>query len=129
MSSSPEVVVHPLVLLSVVDHYNRVAKDTKKRVVGVLLGNRSRTKVDITNSFAVPFEEDLNNPTVWFLDHDFLDTMYWNFKKVNSKLIILCFYIIEMFSFFLANENIVGFYSSGPRIKENDLKVCKKFFL
>ena len=30
-----QVVVHPLVLLSVVDHYNRVAKDTKKRVVGV----------------------------------------------------------------------------------------------
>ena len=26
------VVVHPLVLLSVVDHYSRVAKDTKKRV-------------------------------------------------------------------------------------------------
>ncbi len=29
-----KVVVHPLVLLSVVDHYNRVAKDTKFRVVG-----------------------------------------------------------------------------------------------
>lgn len=32
------VVVHPLVLLAVVDHYGRVAKDTRKRVVGVLLG-------------------------------------------------------------------------------------------
>ena len=32
------VVVHPLVLLAVTDHYNRVAKDTRKRVVGVLLG-------------------------------------------------------------------------------------------
>ena len=32
------VIVHPLVLLSVTDHYNRVAKDTRKRVVGVLLG-------------------------------------------------------------------------------------------
>ena len=31
------VVVSPLVLLSVVDHYNRVAKDSKKRVVGVIL--------------------------------------------------------------------------------------------
>ena len=36
---APErVVLHPLVLLSVVDHYNRVARDTRKRVVGVLLG-------------------------------------------------------------------------------------------
>lgn len=80
-----EVVVHPLVLLSVTDHYNRVAKDTRKRVVGVLLGSRTRSRVDITNSFAVPFEEDLNNPTVWFLDHNFLESMFWMFKKVNSK--------------------------------------------
>ncbi|CAM9297976.1 unnamed protein product, partial [Heterosigma akashiwo] len=35
LKSAPvNVVVHPLVLLSAVDHYNRVAKDTKKRVVG-----------------------------------------------------------------------------------------------
>ena len=85
--SNIEVAVHPLVLLSVVDHYNRVAKDTRKRVVGVLLGNRNRNIVDVTNSFAVPFEEDLNNHAVWFLDHDFLDTMYWNFKKVRQSIL------------------------------------------
>lgn len=53
-------VVHPLVLLSVVDHYNRVARDTKKRVVGLLLGEHSKGRVDITNSFAgreaIPFK-------------------------------------------------------------------------
>ena len=49
----PELaVVHPLVLLSVVDHYNRVARDTRKRVIGVLLGEASKGRVDITNSFA-----------------------------------------------------------------------------
>ena len=33
------VVVHPLVLLSVVDHFNRMGKiGNQKRVVGVLLG-------------------------------------------------------------------------------------------
>jgi hypothetical protein len=47
-----KVVLHPLVLLSVVDHYNRVAKDTKKRVVGVLLGETYKGQVDVTNSFA-----------------------------------------------------------------------------
>ena len=41
------VVIHPLVLLSVVDHYNRVAKDTSRRVVGVLLGEISKGKVDV----------------------------------------------------------------------------------
>ena len=107
--SNTDVVIHPLVLLSVVDHYNRVAKDTKKRIVGVLLGSYIRNKVDITNSFAVPFEEDLNNPEVWFLDHNYLDTMFWMFKKVN------------------ANENIVGFYSSGPKVKGNDLKISGLF--
>ena len=70
-----EVVVHPLVLLSAVDHYSRVAKDTRKRVVGVLLGSTFKGKCDVTNSFAVPFEEDLRNPTVWYLDHSFLEKM------------------------------------------------------
>lgn len=59
-----EVVVHPLVLLSVVDHYNRVAKDTKKRVVGVLLGEVYKGRVDATNCFAGkslnPVSSDLN---------------------------------------------------------------------
>lgn len=32
------VIMHPLVLLSATDHYMRVAKDTSKRVIGVLLG-------------------------------------------------------------------------------------------
>ncbi len=41
--------MHPLVLLSTVDHYNRVAKDTKKRVVGVLLGSKYKGTVDVTN--------------------------------------------------------------------------------
>lgn len=52
MGPPSQVTVHPLVLLSVVDHYARVAKDTKKRVVGVLLGSVSKAEVDITNSFA-----------------------------------------------------------------------------
>jgi hypothetical protein len=57
-----EVIIHPLVLLSAADHYHRVARGTRKRVVGVLLGSAHRGKVDATNSFAVPFEEDSRNP-------------------------------------------------------------------
>ena len=53
MAPQPEkVIVHPLVLLSVQDHYNRVAKDTKKRVVGVILGESYKGRIDCTNSFA-----------------------------------------------------------------------------
>lgn len=57
ISSRPieKVIVHPLVLLSIVDHYNRVAKDTRKRVVGVLLGSSFKGTVDVSNSFAGEF--------------------------------------------------------------------------
>ena len=57
-----EVTIHPLVLLSAADHYHRVARGTRKRVVGVLLGQVYKGKVDATNSFALPFEEDSRNP-------------------------------------------------------------------
>ncbi len=47
-----QVIVHPLVLLSVTDHYNRSAKNTKKRVVGVLLGQQTGNQVNVANSYA-----------------------------------------------------------------------------
>ena len=48
------VVVHPIVLLSVVDHFNRLRKiGNQKRVVGVLLGKwRANGVVDIATSYA-----------------------------------------------------------------------------
>jgi 26S proteasome regulatory subunit N8 len=60
MGLPDEVVVHPLVLLSAVDHYNRVVVTghaSKRRVVGVLLGSTSKGKCDITNSYAGEPEE------------------------------------------------------------------------
>lgn len=48
-----KVVVHPLVLLSVVDHFNRMGKvGNVKRVVGVLLGANRGGILDVSNSFA-----------------------------------------------------------------------------
>lgn len=104
-----EVITHPLVLLSIVDHYNRVARDTKKRVVGVLLGSSSKGQCDITNSFAVPFEEDSRNPDIWYLDHNFMETMNDMFRKINAK------------------ERIVGYYSTGPKIRNADLAIDELF--
>ena len=46
------VSIAPLILLSACDHYGRSAKDTRKRVVGVLLGQVTPTSVRVTNSFA-----------------------------------------------------------------------------
>jgi 26S proteasome regulatory subunit N8 len=99
------VVVHPIVLLGVVDHYNRVAKGTTKRVVGTLLGEVTDFKLHVTNCFAVPFEEDPRDPQVWFVDHNFHENMFAMFKKVNQK------------------ERVVGWYSTGPKIKPSDLSI------
>lgn len=98
-------VVHPIVLLSVVDHYNRVAKGTTKRVIGTLLGEVTDFKLHITNCFGVPFEEDPRDPAVWFLDHNYHEQMFAMFKKVNQK------------------ERVVGWYSTGPKIKPSDLSI------
>lgn len=46
-----KVVVHPLVLRNIVDDYNRLAKKSGKRVVGVLLGGSSHGIVDVINSY------------------------------------------------------------------------------
>ena len=102
-----KVVVHPLVLLSVVDHFNRMGKvGNARRVVGLLLGSwSSKGVLDISNSFAVPFDEDPNDRDVWFLDHEYLEHMYQMFKKVNAK------------------ERIVGWYHTGPKLHQNDILI------
>mmetsp|Transcript_15975 Transcript_15975/g.24891 ORF Transcript_15975/g.24891 Transcript_15975/m.24891 type:complete len:327 (+) Transcript_15975:78-1058(+) len=57
-SSSPNVSVsvHPLVLLSVLDHHTR-RQEPNGRVIGTLLGKREGNNVTITNCFAVPHAE------------------------------------------------------------------------
>jgi len=103
------VVVHPLVLLSVVDHYTRVAKDTNKRVVGVLLGEVYKGKADVTNSYAVPFEEDPKDPSIWYVDRQYHEDMYAMFKKVNAR------------------EKVLGWYSTGPKIRPADIEINEMF--
>ncbi|KAK3803312.1 hypothetical protein RRG08_021510 [Elysia crispata] len=103
-----KVVVHPLVLLSVVDHFNRMGKvGNVKRVVGVLLGSNRQGILDVSNSFAVPFDEDDKDKSVWFLDHDYLENMYGMFKKVNAR------------------ERIVGWYHTGPKLHPNDIAISE----
>ncbi|EFA76184.1 26S proteasome non-ATPase regulatory subunit 7 [Heterostelium album PN500] len=110
MSTFPNsTVVHPTVLLSVVDHYNRVAKDTNKRVVGALLGANNKGVIDISNCYGVPFEEDDANPNIWFLDHNFHENMFAMFKKINAR------------------ENVVGWYSTGPKIRPSDQDINELF--
>jgi len=105
-SPSKIVVVHPTVLLSVVDHYNRIAKDTKKRVIGTLLGEYGdKGMLEVTNCYAVPFEEDKDDPSIWFFDHIYHENMYNMMRKINGR------------------EKIIGWYSTGPDIKRSDIEI------
>ena len=81
---------HPIVLLSVVDHFARVntGNQENKRVMGLLLGTTARSEkdgeqyLDVTNCFGIPFDEEAANPDVWFLDSNFCEKMFLMFKKV-----------------------------------------------
>lgn len=120
------VSVAPLVLLSVADHYGRSAKGTRKRVVGVLLGRNDGKNARVANSFAgsfvftlnvlpllksvpVPFEEDEKDPSVWFLDHNFVESMNDMFKTINAR------------------EKLIGWYHSGPKLRASDLEINELF--
>jgi len=106
---SRNVSVAPLVLLSAADHYGRSAKGTRKRVVGVLLGQNDGKNVRVSNSFAVPFEEDDKDPSVWFLDHNYVESMNDMFKKINAR------------------EKLIGWYHSGPKLRASDLEINELF--
>ena len=105
MATTPErCIVHPIVLLSVVDHFRRTpgASASSKRVVGILLGHHSGHTLDIASSFAVPFEEDPKHPNVFFLDHNYVETMLGLLRKVNAK------------------EVMVGWYTTGKKLRASD---------
>ncbi|KAH0788743.1 26S proteasome non-ATPase regulatory subunit 7 A-like [Histomonas meleagridis] len=107
MSKIERVAVHPIVLLSIADHHNRVVgnNDSNKRVVGILLGDEFKGQINVLQCFAVPFEEDPNDPSILFVDTNFIDEMYALHRKVTLK------------------EKIVGWYSSKTTVSPNDLDI------
>lgn len=107
-SKVTSVAVHPIVLLSVVDHFKRVCqKNRNKRVVGALMGEVYQGHVDITNCYAIPFEEDPKDPSIFFLDHTYHEQMAAMFRKVSAK------------------EKLLGWYTTGP--KPNDTQIHQIF--
>lgn len=57
----------------------------------------------------MPFEEDDKDPSVWFLDHNYVESMNEMFKKVNAR------------------EKLIGWYHSGPKLRASDLKINELF--
>lgn len=82
----------------------------------------------------VPFEEDDKDPSIWFLDHNYHESMFSMFKRINGmsweNLYFLYFITIEYSNIiehglflFTAKEHVVGWYSTGPKLRENDLDI------
>ena len=63
----------------------------------------------LTITPVVPFEEDDKDPSVWFLDHNYVESMNDMFKKVNAR------------------EKLIGWYHSGPKLRASDLEINELF--
>lgn len=63
----------------------------------------------LANLITVPFEEDEKDPSVWFLDHNYVESMNDMFKKVNAR------------------EKLIGWYHTGPKLRASDLEINELF--
>ncbi|XP_041357998.1 eukaryotic translation initiation factor 3 subunit F-like [Gigantopelta aegis] len=93
--------VHPVVLFSIVDSYERRNEDAK-RVIGTLLGICDKGVVEVTNCFAVPHNESEDEVAV---DIEYAKNMYDLYRKVNG------------------NEVIVGWYSTSPDVSSHSVLI------
>jgi len=66
----------------------------------------------------VPFEEDDKDPSVWFLDHTYIEDMNSMFKKINGWTFFNCMLM-------KAREKVIGWYHSGPKLRGSDLSINK----
>ena len=98
-----DVLIRPVVLLSVVDHYKRM---NAKRVIGILLGEIENNTIFISNSFAIPFEE---NEDCWYYDTSYLEKMLEMSYKINPM------------------EKLVGWYHTNENITNEDNNITKSF--
>ena len=69
----------------------------------------SWTSSTCSPTLTVPFEEDDKDPSVWFLDHNYVESMRDMFKKVNAR------------------EKLIGWYHSGPKLRASDLEINELF--
>eukprot|EP00527_Entomoneis_sp_CCMP2396_P004303 CAMPEP_0198141206 /NCGR_PEP_ID=MMETSP1443-20131203/4231_1 /TAXON_ID=186043 /ORGANISM="Entomoneis sp., Strain CCMP2396" /LENGTH=314 /DNA_ID=CAMNT_0043803871 /DNA_START=45 /DNA_END=989 /DNA_ORIENTATION=- len=90
-TSVTNVIVHPLVLLHVLDHHTR-RQEESGRVIGTLLGRRDGNTVEVTNCFAVPHAERGEEVAI---GKDFNKRMLSLYMRSNRR------------------ESVVGWYASA----------------
>jgi len=73
------------------------------------LGQDNGKTINVANSFGIPFEEDEKDSKTWFLDHNYIESMFEMFKKVNAR------------------ERMIGWYHSGPKLRASDQEINDLF--
>lgn len=76
----------------------------------------------IFGSFAVPFEEDLRNPSIWYLDHNFLE------GECGSSFVLVLFCTDACYLAYLLCGAVVLVVFSGKRfvVGQYTVKVSPK---
>jgi len=96
-----DVKLHPMVIINLSDHYTREkvrAGGKSVRIYGVLLGQQSGRKVDVSNSYEIILEPDTKS-----IDHEFLKKRLAQFHRVFQ------------------NDEILGWYATGSKTEPNDI--------
>jgi COP9 signalosome complex subunit 6 len=102
---SLDVMLHPLVIINISDHYTRakVEEGPTARVYGALLGFQAGRRVDIENSFEFVVSRD--EAGEWRIDVDMVKTRLGLYKRGFEAI------------------DIVGWYSTGKDVHEHDLSL------
>ncbi|XP_040025566.1 eukaryotic translation initiation factor 3 subunit F [Gasterosteus aculeatus] len=99
--SGPVVKIHPVVLASICDSYER-RNEGASRVIGTLLGTVDKHSIEVTNCFSVPHNESEDEVAV---DMEFAKNMYELHKRVSPT------------------EVIIGWYATGFDITEHSVLI------
>ncbi|XP_013790141.2 eukaryotic translation initiation factor 3 subunit F-like [Limulus polyphemus] len=101
MSPNLIVKVHPVILFSIVDSYER-RHEGANRVIGTLLGIQEKGAVEVTNCFCVPHNELEDEVAI---NMEFAKDMFEFHRRVNPS------------------EVIVGWYATGPDVTEHSVLI------
>ncbi|XP_029184021.2 eukaryotic translation initiation factor 3 subunit F-like isoform X1 [Acropora millepora] len=96
-----KVYVHPVVLFSIVDGFERRSEDAK-RVIGTLLGSVEKSSIEIRSSFGVPHNESQDEVAI---ELEYAKSMFELHKKAHP------------------NDEIVGWYATGSDVTEHSLLI------
>jgi COP9 signalosome complex subunit 6 len=102
------VMLHPVVIINISDHWTRAKVQSKKpnpRVIGALVGIQTGRNLEIFNSFELPYEVKDGNVIV---KTEYLNTKSEQFKKVFK------------------DYEFMGWYSTGASIVPADMEIHKQ---